>query len=358
MVNGGLKRLRRGREEGIGGVQWRSWPWRAETRSYSQCSNTRSCPKLGAFRAQTIIIMSRPLFESARLRPIESGGVRLAVREWGDTRRPTLVLVHGYPDNSEVWAEMVPLLAGDFHVVTYDVRGAGDSDRPARTADYRLAQLSADFKAVIDAVSPDRPVHVVAHDWGSVQSWESVTDPALRTRVASYTTCSGPCLDHMGHWLRERYQQPTLAHVAQLLKQGLKSWYVYFFHLPLLPTLLWRLLYGPLWPLYLRLTEGLRIARNPHQTADGLYGMKLYRANVFPTLAAPRERQAQAPVLLLVALRDAYISPALAEGCARRWAPQLTVQHIDSGHWLPLSQPQTMADAVRGFVQNVEAARV
>ena len=56
-------------------------------------------------------------------------GVRLAVQEHGDRRNPTLVAIHGYPDNHTIWDGLVPLLTGRFHVVTYDVRGAGDSER-------------------------------------------------------------------------------------------------------------------------------------------------------------------------------------------------------------------------------------
>ncbi|MFP4596292.1 alpha/beta fold hydrolase, partial [Ralstonia sp.] len=60
-------------------------------------------------------------------RTVQSGDVTLAVKTWGDPARPTVVLVHGYPDNSEVWHEMAPLLARDYYVIAYDVRGAGQS---------------------------------------------------------------------------------------------------------------------------------------------------------------------------------------------------------------------------------------
>ena len=56
---------------------------------------------------------------------VRSGDVELAVRRWGDPRRPTVVLVHGYPDSSEIWGPLAQLLSNEFHVVAYDVRGAG-----------------------------------------------------------------------------------------------------------------------------------------------------------------------------------------------------------------------------------------
>ena len=53
-------------------------------------------------------------------------------------------------------------------------------------------------RAVVDAVSPERPVHLVGHDWGSIQAWAAVTDPSLGDRFASFTSMSGPSLDHVG----------------------------------------------------------------------------------------------------------------------------------------------------------------
>eukprot|EP01137_Pigoraptor_chileana_P000507 Opistho-2@36821 len=142
---------------------------------------------------------------------VSAGDVQLACKAWGSPDRPTVVLVHGYPDNSEVWHAVATDLSADFHVVAYDVRGAGDSTTPKGMQAYRLERLSLDFEAVIKAVSPNAPVHLVAHDWGSIQSWESVSDARLAGRIASYTSCAGPCLDHVGHWMRAHIGRPSLA---------------------------------------------------------------------------------------------------------------------------------------------------
>ncbi len=98
-------------------------------------------------------------------------GLKLAGWSYGDEGQPTIMLVHGYPDNSCVWDDVVPLLAAKWRVVTYDVRGCGESDVPAKVSDYRMEQLNADLLTVIDHVSPDEPVHVVGHDWGGLVAW-------------------------------------------------------------------------------------------------------------------------------------------------------------------------------------------
>lgn len=283
---------------------------------------------------------------------IQSGRVRLAATAWGDPAQPVVVLVHGYPDNSEVWHGVAQALAGRFHVIAYDVRGAGRSDAPPEVADYRLERLADDFVAVLDAVSPDRPVHLVGHDWGSIQGWEFVTDPRLYGRIASFTSCSGPCLDHAASVLRAGGRR-SFRQCGATLRQALASWYIVFFHVPLLPEWNWKLWLGRSWPFWLRRTEGLRVAPNPTQTADGIHGLRLYRANIRARLRAPRERRAHAPVQVIVPTRDRYVRPAVTQDLGR-WVDRLWRRPIDAHHWLPLSQPQRMAAMVSEFVDHLD----
>jgi pimeloyl-ACP methyl ester carboxylesterase len=281
---------------------------------------------------------------------VRSGDVQLSVSQWVAPGKPVVVLVHGYPDCSRVWRGVVPLLSQDFHVVTYDVRGAGQSDKPSAVSAYRLPILCADFQAVINAVSPNKPVHVVAHDWGSIQSWESVTEPALKGRIASFTSCSGPCLDHVGFWARERLSKPS--QWGALGMQMIKSWYIYTFHLPFLPRWQWYLGLARAWPTLLRWVEGIRVDAHAGQASDGSHGVQLYRANMVPRLFLPRQRHAHAPVQLLVPTGDLFVSQALTENLGR-WVPELTRTTYRSGHWMPLSHPAVMADAVRQFVNRI-----
>ncbi|RQP95298.1 short chain dehydrogenase [Burkholderia stagnalis] len=285
---------------------------------------------------------------------VASGDLTLAVRTWGDPSRTPVVLVHGYPDTSSVWQDVAPRLARQHYVIAYDVRGAGLSSAPARTADYRLAKLTDDFIAVIDALCPGRPVHLIAHDWGSIQGWEFVTEPRLAGRIASYTSCSGPCLDHVGHWLRERLLRPTPASLGKLAGQLARSWYVYLFHLPLIPELGWRLWLGRAWPRLLRRIEKTPVAPRATQADDGARGVRLYRANFIRCLFTPRERYAHAPEQTIVPLGDKYVSPALSEDLSR-WVPQYYRREVAAGHWLPLADPARFAGLAQQLIDAVES---
>ena len=62
-------------------------------------------------------------------RTVTSDGVKLAVYEQGDPAKPTVLLVHGYPDTHLMWNDVAARLAEDFHVVSYDTRGAGKTGK-------------------------------------------------------------------------------------------------------------------------------------------------------------------------------------------------------------------------------------
>ncbi|MEW2340668.1 MULTISPECIES: SDR family oxidoreductase [Streptomyces] len=298
----------------------------------------------------------------ARERRVRSGEVDLCVAELGDPDRPTVILVHGYPDSKEVWSEVAVHLAERhrFHVVLYDVRGHGGSTapRPLRGG-FTLDRLTDDFLAVADAVSPGRPVHLVGHDWGSVQGWEFVTVRRVAGRIASFTSISGPSLDHFGHWMKGRLRRPTPHRAGQLLGQGAKSWYVYLLHTPVLPELAWRGPLGRHWPAVLRRTEKMSTEGYPTASLprDAAHGAWLYRDNVRPRLRRPRpDAYAHAPVQLVTPLEDAFLSERLYDDL-EQWVPRLVRRTVRAGHWVPRTRPGLLASWIAEFATAAGAGR-
>lgn len=298
--------------------------------------------------------------QGARERLVRTGGVELCVAELGDPGQPTVILVHGYPDSKEVWSEVAPRLAGRFHVVLYDVRGHGRSTAPKPLrGGFTLEKLTDDFLAVAEAVSPDRPVHLVGHDWGSVQAWEFATVKRTEGRIASFTSMSGPSLDHFGHWINQRVKRPTPRRVGQLLGQGAKSWYVYALHTPVLPELAWRGPLGKRWPRLLERFE--KVPSNGYPTSslptDAAHGAWLYRDNIRARLTRPRaDAYAHAPVQLITPLGDAFLSEKLYDEL-ELWVPQLTRRTLPAKHWIPRSRPDQLASWITEFITSVEGGR-
>ena len=275
-------------------------------------------------------------------------GVPLAAYLDGDPAAAhTVLALHGYPDNASMWDALVGLLAVDHQVVRYDVRGAGRSGAPAGRSGYRLAQLAEDARTVLDAVAPDRPVHLLGHDWGSVQGWYFLTSPRLAGRIASFTSISGPSLDQVRAWLLGELRA---GRPGPVLRQLAHSAYVPFFLLPLLPELAWRS------GLVERLL-GHRPGRAGWRSrADALHGLELYRANLLPrgrrsrSAGGGRSRQIHGPVQVLAPSRDRYVTPELALSAPAGYVRQLSGRTMPGGHWLPVSRPELVAAAVTEFI--------
>ncbi|MER6118903.1 SDR family oxidoreductase [Streptomyces sp. NPDC001743] len=303
--------------------------------------------------------MSLRNLPGARERRVSTGGIDLCVVELGDATRPMIVLVHGYPDSKEVWTEVARQLATQWHVVLYDVRGHGRSTAPVPLrGGFTLEKLTDDFLAVADAVSPDRPVHLVGHDWGSVQAWEFATVSRTEGRIASFTSMSGPSLDHFGHWIKQRMSRPTPRRVAQLLGQGAKSWYVYMLHTPVLPELAWRGPLGKRWPRILERLEKVPPGDYPTPSLpdDAAHGAWLYRDNVRSRLRRPRaDAFAHVPVQLITPTGDIFLSEQLYDGLDA-WVPQLTRRSLPAKHWVPRTRPDQLAAWISEFAMAAEAA--
>jgi haloalkane dehalogenase len=76
---------------------------------------------------------------------------------------PAFVLMHGFPDNLHIWADLIPyLVARERRVVTFDFLGFGASDK-ASGATYSFEQQLADLEAVVETLSLGKIVPV-AHD--------------------------------------------------------------------------------------------------------------------------------------------------------------------------------------------------
>lgn len=272
---------------------------------------------------------------------------RLCVKTYGQPTRPALVLVHGYPDHQAVWEPVIAYLSQDYFVVSYDVRGAGESSIPQKISDYRLARLSQDLEEVVSKVLPNRGFHLAAHDWGSIQSWESVTDLRFKGRILSYSTLSGPCLDHAAFWMREQFNQDK----AKFLKQMSKSWYIAVFQLPLLAPLAWNFFNPQRWAKIVRQLERRDdLPLNPKIVKDGKYGVNLYRANFLPRLARPRQRFAICPVQAIVLKYDQFVGPDLVDEMAK-WVDNFSKVELDANHWAILSQPEQVAQLINHFIQ-------
>src|SRR5258708_18478839 len=93
-------------------------------------------------------------------------GLRLFYREAGDTSKPTIVLLHGFPTSSHQFHDLIPRLADRFHVIAADYPGMGLSEAPSETV---LRPTFDDLTAVMDAFIAQcvrGPLILYLHDIG------------------------------------------------------------------------------------------------------------------------------------------------------------------------------------------------
>lgn len=117
---------------------------------------------------------------AAQLEFIDLGGYRMAYRQWGDSSSPgAVVLVHGITSSSLSWIRVAPVLAKRLRVVAVDLKGHGDSDRPA--TGYRLEDQADEVSALIRALGLEE-VTLMGHSWGGGISLEVATRRDLDIR--------------------------------------------------------------------------------------------------------------------------------------------------------------------------------
>ena len=116
-------------------------------------------------------------------RAVDSGGVRLVVRDSGGEGKPA-VLVHGLGLGQRSWDRVAPRLSTEgLRVVTYDQRGHGAS---GASGDYSLSAFDEDLTAVLDELGLEKPV-LVGHSLGASIALE---------HAASHESCAGVvCVD-------------------------------------------------------------------------------------------------------------------------------------------------------------------
>jgi pimeloyl-ACP methyl ester carboxylesterase len=112
-------------------------------------------------------------------------GIDLHVRAMGDPAAPLLLFLHGFPEYSGAWDEVLPAFSGQFHAVAPDQRGYARSSTPDGVEAYRVKNLVRDVLALADRLSPGRPFALVGHDWGAAVAYATaIAAPARISRLA------------------------------------------------------------------------------------------------------------------------------------------------------------------------------
>ena len=241
---------------------------------------------------------------------------------------PTVLLLHGFPDDLQLWSALAPRLeAAGFHVIALDQRGCGASEAPAGLQHYRIDRLVGDAAGVLKALGSHAPVHVLGHDWGAVVTWcLAINRPEI---VRSAVAIS------VGH--------PT-EYARAGLEQKRKGLYTIGWQFPVLAE---RWLAANDWA---RMRHWLRQHPDPESCLRNLArpgrltaGLNWYRANLQSMLLKPWPK-CTVPMLGIWGTEDHCLAEDQMANSARRVSGQWRYERIEgAGHWLPLEEPAQVA---------------
>ncbi|WP_319456484.1 MULTISPECIES: alpha/beta hydrolase [unclassified Mycobacterium] len=125
------------------------------------------------------------MFRGFTVQDVDVGGVRIHARVGGEG--PPVLLLHGYPQTHVIWCHVAQALAQAHTVVASDLRGYGDSGKPASEADhssYSKRAMAADQVGLMTALGHER-FAIVGHDRGARVAHRLCLDHAERVERAA-----------------------------------------------------------------------------------------------------------------------------------------------------------------------------
>lgn len=157
---------------------------------------------------------------------IKCNGIRLHVVQAGPEDGPRVVLLHGFPEFWYGWRQQIePLAAAGYRVVVPDQRGYNLSAKPRGVENYQVHKLAGDVVGLLDALGEQQAL-LAGHDWGAAVAWETAIRHPERVRKLAILNVPHP--DVMQRFLRSNFEQLR------------KSWYMFFFQLPVIPEAMLR----------------------------------------------------------------------------------------------------------------------
>lgn len=270
------------------------------------------------------------------MRRIAGDGVELAVLDEGEGH--PVLLLHGFPDSSRLWRHQVAALsAAGMRAIVPDLRGFGESDKPAAVEEYAVARSVADMVAILDTLAIDR-AHVVGHDFGAVVAW--VLAALVPERVDHLVVMS------VGHPATGR---------LRTMEDRERAWYQLLFQFPDVAE---ALLQRDDWKL---LRELLREDGDVEQYFDDLSrpgaltaGLNWYRANLAPQLELQRRTPLPAVAAATLGLwssGDNYLTEhRMIRSREHVTGPWRYERIDDASHWMQLDEPERVNELLLEFL--------
>ncbi|MEA5598007.1 alpha/beta hydrolase [Rivularia sp. UHCC 0363] len=257
---------------------------------------------------------------------------------------PLMLMLHGFPEFWYSWRHQIPEFAKDFKVVAPDLRGYNDSEKPASQSAYKMSELVRDVEGIIRGLGYEKCV-LVGHDWGGGIAWNfAYAHPEMVERLI-IMNC------------------PHFAKFSQGLRtpqQLLRSWYMFFFQLPVIPELF---LQSQDYQFIENAFKGMAINKSAFSKEDidaykdaaakrgALSAMINYYRNLLgSTMFNQNWSILEVPTLMIWGEEDTALGKELTYG-TEAYVKDFQIKYIPNcSHWVQQEQPQLVNQYMREFL--------
>ncbi|XP_011661314.1 epoxide hydrolase 4-like [Strongylocentrotus purpuratus] len=263
--------------------------------------------------------------------------ITLHVVESGDPKNPLMLFLHGFPECWYSWRHQIRAFNKEYHCVSFDMRGAGESDAPLSKKFYGLDQLTGDIHELL-RVMGHKSCILVGHDWGGMIGWDFASRYPEMVDKLVVVNAAHP------HKFSELFQ-------SYFLPQLWRSWYVFFFQLPYLPELLLSMgdytlldkqcMKGP------ATKEDIEAFKFALSRPGRVTTFLNYYRNAAHQFFQGTSLVRNAPTLLIWSTAHYALHNKLVDG-TERFAPKLTIERVEKGDMLV---HQEQPDLVNGLMK-------
>jgi pimeloyl-ACP methyl ester carboxylesterase len=271
------------------------------------------------------------------------GGRKIFYREAGSKDAPTILLLHGFPSSSHMFRDLIPLLAGYYHLVAPDFPGFGQSDMPDRNKyDYTFSNIANTIAQFINQLGLKK-FAIYIFDYGSPVGLRVALQ--MPNRISAIISQNGNAYEEglSNGWdpIRAYWQDPSRSN-RDALRVFLKP-----------ETTTFQYTHGVPDPSVVspdgRSLDDFYLAR-PNADEVQLDLLKDYANNValYPQFQE-YFRKYQPPLLAVWGKNDPFFLPAGAEAF-KRDIPTAQVQFYDTGHFALETHAAEIAAMIRDFL--------
>jgi pimeloyl-ACP methyl ester carboxylesterase len=272
---------------------------------------------------------------------------------------PLAILLHGYPDTAWGYRHLGPrLAAAGWRAVAPYLRGYAPTPIPV-DRDFHVGALAADAIALADALSPDRPVALIGHDWGAIATnCAAAAAPERWSHTVALAVPPIPVIRSILGTPADAWRERRM-----VLRQMRNSWYAMFQQLPLLPEAVMPRAITKLWrdwsPGYADPSADVAafLAAMPNRD-HWRASLGYYRAFSRPWLRNHHREldkftieMPSRPLLYIQGLEDGCLTADLVRDAESMLpAGSVVVRHPKVGHFLHLEDPDAIGDLVADYL--------